>query len=1102
METTALVASYTCQAYRRLSDLVRAGHHVEQLDNYQLAQLWELYCAIHLTGAHQRPFWLYSDVLPDFKERENMPHSDQGVDVCDCRDTIVQCKLRTGTLTWQELATFFGCQNTFSQGTGQRELRWPHMVVARNAESTLSRNLVGHMRGVTDWCVPREKVVQWLTELVANPPVLPIDEAFASVTLHDYQRDAVECVVSGLQQGRHVIVSLPTGTGKSVVMLHAMDPRHQYLVLVPRVVLMYQLQELASLLFPRMSVQCVGDGQHEVASGVMVTLCVYNSVDLVLPHMSQFVQVFVDEAHHVAVPEIYAPESDCCSVSTGHDDEQWSEDDATVGGSEQEDTDDAHDAVHPTFTTDVDMESGCELVAEKTYLAQIANLVHTKPMVFLSATIDDTALPEPLVFRRDVRTMIEQGFICDYAIHVPVFSGAATDVAVAKYLVAGYRSIIIYCPTRAAGMEFTAVMNEVQAGCAGYVDAQTPRGERNRVLTAFKHEELAFVVNVQVLVEGFDAPCTRGVCFMHVPQSDVKVVQVVGRALRTHPGKHLAHVLLPCLDKGDAVAASFFIRTVARTDSRVRQSCVAARVGGYVQIEHVCVEDGGVEADVDTQLSVHLTDIVYSSLGVVTLDDRWEEAYTAAVAWYAEHGAWPSQKENKLGWWCNNQRQWKKNGRLTTEREARLAATEGWWWQRDKNEAWERMYIAAVAWFKEHDKWPAKKSKIALEKRLNQWCDMQRQLGKRGKLTPERETRLSQTAGWWWAQKDDWEATYTVTMAWFEEHGAWPSGGSKDRTEKRLGKWCCEQRRWKKKGKLVADREARLAQTAGWWWQLDRDDWGTVYAQVVAWFEQRGKWPGNTSKDAAENRLSKWCCVQRFLKRKGKLVADRETRLTGTAGWWWELDRDDWDTVYDQVVAWFEQNSAWPSQASKDATEKRLGVWCDTQRQRKKKGQLLTQRASRLEETRGWWWEVYRDEWTTIYEQVVAWVAEKRAWPSTGSKDATEKRLGNWCSTQRARKKTGKLPTDREARLAAFDGWLWETDHTATWDAMYEQVVVWFAEHNARPNDASEKRLGKWCNMQRHLKKKGKLTAQREARLAAINGWWWEQRPAKRARLE
>jgi hypothetical protein len=948
---------------------------VEQLDNYQLAQLWELYCAIHLTGAHQRPFWLYSDVLPDFKERENMPHSDQGVDLCDCRETIVQCKLRTGTLTWQEVATFFGCQNTFSRDTGQRELRWPHMVVARNAESTLSRNLGGHMRGVTDWSVPRDTVVQWLTKLVANPPVLPVEAALASVTLHDYQRDAVECVVAGLQQGRNVIVSLPTGTGKSMVMLHAMDPRHQYLVLVPRVVLMYQLQQLASLLFPRMSVQCVGDGQHDVAPGVMVTLCVYNSVELVLPHMSQFVQVFVDEAHHVAVPEIYAPESDCCSVWSGgdsvvdgddDDDAQWSDDsyDSDDASTEQDDEDDkASEQEENTVGMVQDEDTGAP---NSTYLTHIASLARTKLMVFLSATIDDDALPEPLVFRRDVRTMIEAGYICDYTIHVPIFTVTATDEAVAKYLVAGYRSIIVYCPTRAAGVAFTAVLNKVQPGCAGYVDAHTSFGDRERVLGAFKREELAFVVNVQVLVEGFDAPCTRGVCFMHVPQSDVKVVQVVGRALRTHPGKHLAHVLLPCLTENDAVAASFFIRTVARTDSRVRQSCVVARVGGYVQLERVRTDDNGVDADVETELSVHLTEVVYSSLGVVTRDDRWEEAYAQAVAWFKEHGAWPSHAakdptEKRLGTWCVTQRQGKKKGQLAPEREARLRETAGWWWEVDLEDEWKQQYAQAVAWFKEHNAWPYEKSKDATERRLGVWCNKQRGWKKKRKMTTERETRLSSTEGWWWEVdlEDEWKQQYAQAVAWFKEHGAWPSKAAKDSTEKRLGRWCNRQRHGKKKGELSAEREARLAATEGWWWEVDlEDEWKQQYAQAAAWYAEHGAWPSKAAKDATEKRLSAWCFTQRHLKRNRKLTTERETRLSSTEGWWWEVDlEDEWKQQYAQAAAWYAEHGAWPSAAAKDPIEKRLGKWCVTQRYLKKKRKLAAERQSTLESTEGWWWE-------------------------------------------------------------------------------------------------------------------------------------------------
>lgn len=55
-------------------------------------------------------FLEYNDIDPDFKEKNRMSRNDTGIDCCDMDDTIVQCKLRTVSLTLKECSTFFASQ--------------------------------------------------------------------------------------------------------------------------------------------------------------------------------------------------------------------------------------------------------------------------------------------------------------------------------------------------------------------------------------------------------------------------------------------------------------------------------------------------------------------------------------------------------------------------------------------------------------------------------------------------------------------------------------------------------------------------------------------------------------------------------------------------------------------------------------------------------------------------------------------------------------------------------------------------------------------------------------------------------------------------------
>ena len=41
--------------------------------------------------------------------------------------------------------------------------------------------------------------------------------------------------------------------------------------------------------------------------------------------------------------------------------------------------------------------------------------------------------------------MINEGYLCDYNIHIPIFSGEVNNINVCTHLIQNYNNIIIYC---------------------------------------------------------------------------------------------------------------------------------------------------------------------------------------------------------------------------------------------------------------------------------------------------------------------------------------------------------------------------------------------------------------------------------------------------------------------------------------------------------------------------------------------------------------------------------------------------------------------------------------------------------------------------------
>ncbi len=76
--------------------------------------------------------------------------------------------------------------------------------------------------------------------------------------------------------------------------------------------------------------------------------------------------------------------------------------------------------------------------------------------------------------------------------------------------------------------------HDVVAKC---VFGKTSKDDRDEIVKAFRDGYLTALVNVGVLTTGFNAPCCDLMAVMRATQSAALYVQMMGRGMRTHPGK-------------------------------------------------------------------------------------------------------------------------------------------------------------------------------------------------------------------------------------------------------------------------------------------------------------------------------------------------------------------------------------------------------------------------------------------------------------------------------------------------------------------------------------------------------------------------------------
>lgn len=116
-------------------------------------------------------------------------------------------------------------------------------------------------------------------------------------------------------------------------------------------------------------------------------------------------------------------------------------------------------------------------------------------------------------------------------------SPRAVAAALRRY--APHRRSIVFCPD-----VFSAVATARAIGSsAAVVSGGTPREDRQLIYKAFETGEIRTIVNCMVLTEGFDAPWADCVVIARPTRSEALYQQMVGRVLRTWPGKMDALVL-------------------------------------------------------------------------------------------------------------------------------------------------------------------------------------------------------------------------------------------------------------------------------------------------------------------------------------------------------------------------------------------------------------------------------------------------------------------------------------------------------------------------------------------------------------------------------
>ena len=339
------------------------------------------------------------------------------------------------------------------------------------------------------------------------------------IKLRNYQQEAIDAFFEALPEHRRQLITLPTGSGKTVVFGSVakryddtMKSEKPILVLAHRTELLEQAEAKLNMVWPGVLTGRVQAERKEQLAQVILasTQTLVAGRKIREPSL-----VIYDESHHAR----------------------------------------AEGALRVLEELGVFREDGPPLLG-----------VTATPIRGDKAELGDVF--EHLTYQRTILQMVMDGYLCDVRgkkvvipnlelkqVRMSAGDYNAQDLSLAMNHDIAVNTVVEAVVQHARDRKSIIFAVDVQHAkaladrfkLAGYkaaaIDGTMKYEERTKILQDFADNKLSILVNVNVLTEGFDQPDVDCVVLARPTKSQRLYTQMVGRALRLHPGKNEALIL-------------------------------------------------------------------------------------------------------------------------------------------------------------------------------------------------------------------------------------------------------------------------------------------------------------------------------------------------------------------------------------------------------------------------------------------------------------------------------------------------------------------------------------------------------------------------------
>jgi superfamily II DNA or RNA helicase len=904
-------------------------------------------------------------------------------------------------------------------------------------------------------------------------------------TLRPYQKEACDLIISN--PNKKCIINLPTGSGKTFIISSILEINKRYLILVPKIILMNQMYNDIISYRPELKpyMQCIGGGKNKVFKKHNIKIVVYNSIGLI-HDINGYDRIIVDEAHNILTPAIYA--------------------DYGVNAIDEEDNDNDDDSDDDAIDDDNDV---------KTYRTKIKNLFEKNNIVYVSATIDE--YPDCVYYSKDIRTMIDAKYLCDYQIRIPIFEDNPEEKELCELIIKKYRNSIIYSRDTKTSIRIRNQLNKIEKGFAEVISYDTTKVKRNSVIRKFESGQIGAICNCRILKEGFNSKHVKNIVFVHMPSDKTSIIQIIGRALRLSDVKRFANIVLPYSTDEDMTSISKFLAILAKNDRIITSAYKKQLTSGYINIDIIeeedKEEDNEEEEDKKTGILKFRYDQVFNSLGMLNNGSEiWKYKLDIVKKYIDENEKRPSKydkdKEIKsLGYWLSDQQKnYKKKIYIMKDSSIRLLYEE--FIERYKKyfmsseESWKDNLEKVKKYINKNEKRPSNKDKDKETKILGIWLSVQRAnyksktyIMKDSSIRLLYEEFLEQYKQYTMSFEESWKDNLEKTKKYINENEKIPNKRDKDREIKILGSWLSNQQtNYKNKTQIMKDSSIRLLyeefiERYKKYFMSFEESWKDNLEKTKKYIDENEKTPSQYDKNREIKILSSWLSHQQTnYKKKTCLMKDTSIRLLYEEfleqyKQYTMSFEESWKDNLEKTKKYIDENEKRPSTTDKDKDKeiKSLGYWLsDQQTNYKKKTCLMKDTSIRLlyeeflEQYQKYFMS-YEETWKDTLEKIKKYIDENDKRPSSTDKNKEIKSLGSWLSDQQKNyKKKTRLMKDASIRIL-YEEFLeqyqkYTMSSEESWKDNLEKVKKYINENEKIPNkrdkDKETKFLGSWLSHQ------------------------------------